>query len=120
MYVWEQPRSTPETFLYLRTRLAVDLSTAALRSLHYELRPFALPPPEEDRVELLSPLYEDRTWENGLVFGLYTAARPSDLAYALKPALDEFDAWQIRNTRGEWDEWMVKSDPCWINGLRLR
>jgi hypothetical protein len=108
MYELEQPRPYPETFLYLRTRLAVEFSTSILRSLQVELRPFAPPRPDEDRVELLLPLYEDGTWENGFVLGLYTSARPSELANVLKPALDEFDAWQIRNTRGEWAEWIGK------------
>jgi hypothetical protein len=108
MYELEQSRPYPETFLYLRTRLAVEFSASILRSLHVALRPFAPPRPDEDRVELLLPFYEDGTWENGFVLGLYTSARPSELANVLKPALDEYDAWQIRNTRGEWAEWIGK------------
>jgi hypothetical protein len=58
----------------------------------------------EDRIERLTPMDEETTWENGLVLGLHLKLPPSDIADAIAPALSQFDAWAILNTRGEWIE----------------
>lgn len=118
MYDYLEPR-TPETFLYLRTTLAVDLATPELGALAEAYQPFALSPPHNDRAELLLPL-EGATWENGLVLGLHSREHPQQLAKALAPALGRFDAWQIRNARGEWAEWIGEGPLSLYYGSRQR
>ena len=86
----------PRTFLYLRTRTAIEYADEALARLSegwYR------------RAELLFP-FSNGTWENGLVLGLNTEDRPSELANAMKSGLDSFDAWAIHNVKGEYAEWI--------------
>jgi hypothetical protein len=95
--LWQLPTLNPRTYLYLRTRTAIEYANEALALLSAAW---------SVRVELLQP-FINGTWENGLVLGLNTESHPRELADTMKPGLDSFDAWAIHNVRGEYAEWIA-------------
>jgi len=89
----------PQTFLYLRTPMAVEYADELWESLSGAWDAQQWP----ESIEWLMP-FEDGTWEDGLVLGMRWMLSPSEFSAALSSALAEFDAWAVINARGEWTE----------------
>ncbi|MGA8596989.1 MAG: hypothetical protein WB676_19940 [Bryobacteraceae bacterium] len=89
----------PQTFLYLRTPMALEHADELWESLSDAWDAQQWP----ESIERLIPLNEG-TWENGLVLGVRWMLSASEFSGALSSALAKFDAWAVINTRGEWKE----------------
>lgn len=100
MYYRYEARQFPETFFYLRTPRAVEHSDDAFEALYREWHQQGWP----EQISLLTPM-DGGTWEDGVVLGLHTTTHPTDIARAIRPALDKFDAWALLNTSRQWAEW---------------
>lgn len=89
-----------EKYLFLRTRLAVDLSDDALLPLSRVLSP------EDSYLLFSAPGEEDEgfTWENGIVLRISDKGTCADTAEELSEELAAFDAWAIHDCDADWIE----------------
>lgn len=98
--------SIPYTFVFLRTRIAVNHADESLRALA-EYFPYPDPPTElelmlnrtDHVIEYLGFGKDASTWEDGVVIRFKTKKTPIDVEYALRPALDKFDGRLIHDGR---------------------
>jgi hypothetical protein len=98
------PSSTPATYIYLRTPQALEYcADDLLDDLYEEWTSNNL----NEHVLLLCPMGHSESWEDGIVFGIWSELSPAEIAKALMPALEKFDAWAIVDfERRECMEWI--------------
>jgi hypothetical protein len=95
-----------DTFIFLRTRLAIDFSARAIDALaqHFPHDDVSEQFREVRSVPLLGFGDDGVTWSDGIVLRSNQTKAPRDIATTLDPALQEFDASVIHDRWGEFRE----------------
>ncbi len=86
----------PQTFLYLRTSIAIEHCDDLIESICSQWTAKGW----NDVIHLLRPK-DGGTWKDGLVIGTPMVIDPEAIRGALEPALTKFREWMIINLRGE-------------------